>query len=85
MLSDKITLQFITAPSDYFHRIFTGVLCGAQNFPWVMPLSNPDPPSVKKMIFTRLVEIWSLFTRILNFRLSLGISLGWIPPVVYYY
>ena len=67
------------------HRIFTRVLCGAQHFPWVMPFSNPDPPGVKKMLFTSLGEICSFFTRILNFRLSLGVSLGWIPPVVYYY
>ena len=79
----------MTAPStkfsDCLHRIFTRVLCGAQNFPWVMPLSNPDYPGVKEMVFTSLSEICSLFTRILNFRLSLGVSLGWIPPVVYYY
>ena len=70
----------ITAPSTTFsnclHRIFTGVLCGAQNFPWVMPLSNLDPPGAKEMIFTSLGEIWSLFTTILNFRFSLGVSLG---------
>ena len=75
MLSDKITLEFITAPSkfsDCLHIIFTRVLRGAHNFPWVVPLSNPDPPGVKKMLF-------------LNFRLSLGVSLGWITPVVHYY
>ena len=43
-----------------------------------MPLSNPDHPGVKEMLFTSLVEICSLFTRIRNFRL--GVSLGWIPP-----
>ena len=45
-----------------------------------MPLSNLDPPGAKKMIFISLGEIWSLFTRILNLRHSLGVSLGWIPP-----
>ena len=29
--------------SDCLHRIFTRVLCGAQNFPWAMP-PNPDHP-----------------------------------------
>ena len=56
----------MTAPStnfsDCLHRMFTRVLCGAQNFPWVMPLSNPDHPSVKEMLFTSLGEICSLFT-----------------------
>ena len=47
--------------------------------------SNPDTPGVKEMLFTSLGEICSLFTRILNFRLSLGVSLVRIPPVVYYY
>ena len=47
-----------------------------------MPLSNPDHPGVKKMISTG--EICSLFIRIFDFRLSLGLSLGWIPPVMYY-
>ena len=51
----------------------------------VMPLSNSDPPDVKKMIFTSLGEICSFFTNILNFRLSLGVARGWIPPVMYYY
>ena len=60
-------------------------LCGAQNFPWVLPLSNPDHPGVKEILFTSLGEICSLLTWILNFRLSLGVSLGGIPPVVYYY
>ena len=50
-----------------------------------MPLSNPDHPGVKEMLFTSLGEICSLFTKTLNFRLSLGVSLGWIPSVVYYY
>ena len=39
-----------------------------------MPLSNPDHPGVKEMLFTSLGEIYSLFTRILYFRL--GVSLG---------
>ena len=34
-----------------------------------MPLSNPDHPGVKEMLFTRSGEICSLFTRMLNFRL----------------
>ena len=62
--------------SDCLHRIFTRVLCGAQDFPWVMPFSNPDHPGVKEMLFTSLGEICSLFTRILNFRLSLGVFPG---------
>ena len=44
-----------------------------------MPLFNLDPPGAKKILFTSFGEIWSLFTRILNIRLSLGVSLGSIP------
>ena len=84
MLSDKTASS--TKFSDCLHRIFIRVLCGAQNCPWVVPLSNPDHPGVTEMLFTSLGEIYSLFTRIPNFGRSLvGVSLGWIPPVVYCY
>ena len=41
-----------------------------------MKIYYTDHPGVKEMLFTSLGEICSLFTRILNFKLSLG----WIPP-----
>ena len=51
MLSDNITAPS-TKFSNCLHRIFIGILCETQNFPWVMPLSNLDTPGAKKMIFT---------------------------------
>ena len=53
------------------HRVFLGLCL--------------DPSGTKKIIFTSLGEIKSRFPRILYARLLLGVSLGWIPPGVYYY
>ena len=47
--------------SDCLHRIFTGFCVEHRIFPWVMPLSNPDHPGFKKMIFTSLGEILIAF------------------------